>query len=440
LVGSCLATRREAQIGVRDLSESVMEGAAPQIAKTPSALGRIAVWGPGLLVMLADTDAGNVVTGAQAGASWGYRLLPLLLALIPMLYMVQELTVRLGLSTGRGYGELVREHFGLFGAWISLAGLAVAVIGSLVTEFTGVAGVGQLYGLSRGIVLPIAALALLAVVGTGSYRRVERVAICVGLFELAFFVVAWAAHPSFAVLVREATDIPFGNRDFLYLTAAIIGAVFNPWMIFYQQSAIADKKLDLEHLRMARLDTAFGATLTQCLTAAVLIAAAATLRKNGSTAGLDSVGQISDALSLFLGDSFGRAAFSAGVLGASMVAAIVCSLALAWGVGEITGYKHSLEYRPFAAGWFYGVYAACVIGSAALVGLAPDLIQLNVAAQVLNALLLPLVIGFLIALSVKALPDALRPKGAYLWILILVCTLVVAIGVFGALQGVFAFS
>ena len=309
-----------------------MEGAAPQIAKTPSVLGRIAVWGPGLLVMLADTDAGNVVTGAQAGASWGYRLLPLLLALIPLLYMVQELTVRLGLSySAAAMASWFVSMFGLLGAWISLAGLAVAVIGSLVTEFTGVAGVGQLYGLSRGFVLPIAALALLAVVGTGSYRRVERVAICVGLFELAFFVVAWAAHPSFSTLVSDATDLPIGNRDFLYITAAIIGAVFNPWMIFYQQSAIADKKLRLEHLRMARLDTAFGATLTQCLTAAVLVAAAATLRKNGSTAGLDSVGQISDALSLFLGESFGRAAFSAGVLGASMVAAIVCSLALSLG-------------------------------------------------------------------------------------------------------------
>src|SRR5271165_7445718 len=114
-----------------------------------AAIRWIAVGGPGLLVMLADSDAGNVVTGAQAGAQWGYRLLPLLLLLIPMLYMVQELTIRLGSFTGRGYGQLVLERFGTGWAWLSMAGLAAAVIGSLITEFTGVAGIGELYGLSR---------------------------------------------------------------------------------------------------------------------------------------------------------------------------------------------------------------------------------------------------------------------------------------------------
>src|SRR5579862_3138387 len=107
----------------------------------------IAIWGPGLVVMLADTDAGNVVTAAQGGAQWGYRLLPLVLLLIPMLYMVQELTVRLGIYTGRGHGELIREQFGLVWAWLSSLGLAAATIGSLITEFTAVAGIGELYGL-----------------------------------------------------------------------------------------------------------------------------------------------------------------------------------------------------------------------------------------------------------------------------------------------------
>ncbi len=412
-----------------------MDGAAPQTLKPASALGKIAVWGPGLLVMLADTDAGNVVTGAQAGATWGYRFLPLLLLLIPMLYMVQELTVRLGISTGRGYGELIRETFGVGWASLSLVGLAAAVIGSLVTEFTGVAGIGELYGLSRGFTLPLAAVALLAVVGTGSYRRVERTAIFVGLFELAFFAVAWAAHPSFAALAQDATDLPLGSREFLYMSAAIIGAVFNPWMIFYQQSAIADKKLQLGDLKPAQFDTAFGAVLTQCLTGAVLVASAATLSGRGDSVGLSSVGEISNALSPLLGESFGRLVFSVGVLGASLVAAIVCSLALAWGAGEITGYKHSLEHHPFAAKWFYGVYAACVVGSATLVGFAPDLVWLNVTAQVLNAFLLPLVIGFLIALAIRVPPEAMRPKGAYRWLLIAICAVVVTVGVYGGVQG-----
>jgi NRAMP (natural resistance-associated macrophage protein)-like metal ion transporter len=176
--------------------------------KTIAPLRQIAVWGPGLLVMLADTDAGNVVTAAQAGAQWGYRLLPLVLLLIPMLYMVQELTVRLGICTGRGHGEMIRGQFGAGWAWLSTAGLVAATIGSLVTEFTGVAGIGELYGLSRSLTLPIATAALLTVVITGSYRRVERTAIVIGLFELAFFVVALAAQPNLKTMAKDAVDLP----------------------------------------------------------------------------------------------------------------------------------------------------------------------------------------------------------------------------------------
>jgi Mn2+/Fe2+ NRAMP family transporter len=395
----------------------------------------IYVCGPGLLVMLADTDAGNVVTGAQAGAQWGYRLLPLLLLLIPMLYMVQELTVRLGICTGRGHGELIRERFGVGWAWLSTAGLAAATIGSLVTQFTGVAGIGELYGLSRGLTLPVAAAALLAVVATGSYRRVERTAIVIGLFELAFFAVAWAAHPNLATMARDAVDLPLGNREFMFLAAAIIGAVFSPWMIFYQQSAIADKNLRPDDLEAARWDTAAGAVLTQCLTGAVLIAAAATLASSGASANIGSVGDISAALSPLLGEGVGRLVFSAGVLGASLVAAIVSSLALAWGVGEVAGYRRSLEHRPFEAKWFYGVYAAGVVGAAALVWFVPDLVWLNIAAQVLNAFLLPLVIGFLVALAVKTLPEAMRPHGFYLWILIGISAGVIALGLYGGVSG-----
>jgi Mn2+/Fe2+ NRAMP family transporter len=394
----------------------------------------IAVWGPGLLVMLADTDAGNVVTAAQAGAQWGYRLLPLVLMLIPMLYMVQELTVRLGLYTGRGHGELIRERFGAVWAYVSTLGLAAAVTGSLITEFTGVAGIGELLGLSRSLTLPMAAATLLVIVASGSYKRVERVALLIGLFELAFFVVAWRAHPGLAALSRDAIDLPIRNSDFLLLVAAVIGATFNPWMIFYQQSATVDKRLEPDDLVHARWDTGVGAILTQCLTGAVLVAAAAAFATGSPTASLTTVGEISGALTPVLGESAGRVVFGAGVLGASLVAAIVSSLALAWGVGEVAGYRRSLEYRPFEAGWFYGVYAACVIGSCAVVWLTSNLIWLNIAAQVLNAFLMPLVIGFLVALAVKALPAAYRLKGWYLVLIVGVSGLVAAVGVFGGLQ------
>src|SRR5277367_6475577 len=378
----------------------------------------IAVWGPGLLVMLADTDAGNVVTAAQSGAQWGYRLLPLVLLLIPMLYVVQELTVRLGIYTGRGYAELIRVRFGLGWARLSTLGLAGAVVGSLITEFTGVAGVGELFGLSRGLTLPLAAATLLIIVASGSYKRVERVALFIGLFELAFFAVAWRAHPGLTALARDAIDLPIRNRDFLLLVAAVIGATFNPWMIFYQQSATADKKLQPGDLVHARWDTGIGAVLTQCLTGAVLVAAAAAFATGSPTASLKSVGEISSALTPVLGGSAGWVVFGAGVLGASLVAAIVSSLALAWGVGEVAGYRRSLERRPFDAGWFYAVYAASVIGSCAVVWLASNLVWLNIAAQVLNAFLMPLVIGFLVALAMKALPEPYRLRGWYLGLIV----------------------
>ena len=405
-------------------------------AERPRRLSRsIAVFGPGLVVMLADTDVGSVITAGQSGVQWRYQLLLLQVLLMPILYMVQELTVRLGIFTGRGHGELIRDTFGRFWAYVSVAGLAVATTGALLTEMSGVAGVGEIYGIPRWASLALAASCLLAVVLTGSYRRVERIAIALGLFELAFFGVAWRAGPHVSEMLTDAVMIPIGNTDYLYLAAANIGAVIMPWMIFYQQSAIADKRLRPEHFRAAKLDTAFGAVVTQLVMAAVLIATAATIGAKQGKTSLDTVGEMSEALTPFLGTATGHLVFGMGVLGAGMVAAIVCSLALAWGVGEVTGYRHSLEHRPLEARWFYGVYAASVLGGGVLVARWPDLVALNIDVQIMNALLLPLVLGFLIALAARALPPAHRLKGVYLWVVIAVASATSVLGVFGGLQG-----
>ena len=386
--------------------------------------------------MLADTDVGSIITAGQSGVEWGYRLLLLQLVLIPILYMVQELTVRLGIFTGRGHGELIKETFGTAWAWVSVAGLAVATIGALLTELSGVAGVGDLYGVPRAVSLTIAGGALLAMVFTGSYRRVERAAIFVGLFELAFFGVAWASHPDLSVMATQAVNIRFENKAFLYLVAANIGAVIMPWMVFYQQSAVADKKLRPEHFTAARWDTAAGAVLTQLVMAAVLVSAAATLSAHGAKPELNTVGDLSKALTPFLGVGVGRLVFGLGIVGAGMVAAIVSSLALAWGLGEVTGYKHSLEHHPLEARWFYAIYALCVVFGCILVAVAPNLVTLNVGVQVMNALLLPIVLGFLVALAVRALPESVRLKGWYLWVVVAVASATCALGVFGGLSGI----
>jgi Mn2+/Fe2+ NRAMP family transporter len=150
---------------------------------------------------------------------------------------------------------------------------------------------------------------------------------------------------------------------------------------------------------------------------------------------LGSIGEISEALTPVLGTDLGRLIFSVGVLGASMVAAIVSSLALAWGAGEVAGYRRSLECHPLDAPWFYGVYAACVVASAALVWLVPDLVWLNIASQVLNAFLLPLVIGLLVSLAVTALPQAHRLRGWYLWAVVGVSAVVCTLGLVGGIGG-----
>jgi NRAMP (natural resistance-associated macrophage protein)-like metal ion transporter len=396
--------------------------------------------GPGILVMLADTDAGNVVTAAQSGAKWGYRLLPLLLGLIPVLYMVQELAVRLGVSTGRGFSELVRYRYGQRWAWVSVAGLAVGVAGSMITEFAAVAGIGELYGLSRNLTLPLATSALLIIVLSGSYRRVERTAILIGSFELAFLVVAAMTHPGVATIARNVIDIPIGNANFWLMAAALIGAVFNPWMVFYQQSATAEKQLDHRHYNAARADTAVGAVLTQLVSASVLFVAAAAFGANDAQVSLASVGQISEALTPHLGAIAGRLIFSLGVLGASIVAAIVCSLALAWALGEAVGHRrralNAAQIPLFRTPWFYGVYAACVLGGAALVWGVPNLIWLTIWAQIVNAFLLPMVVGFLVVLAASNLAGPNRLRGWYLTLVVIAVTVTCAGGIFGAIYGV----
>lgn len=396
----------------------------------------LAVMGPGLVVMLADTDVGSIITAAQSGVQWGYRLLLLQLVLIPVLFVVQELTVRLGIFTGQGHGELIRKTFGSGWAWLSVSGLGVATLGALVTEFSGVAAVGELFGVPRALSLGLTVAALLTIVLTGSYRRVERVAIGLGLFEFAFFFIAWRAHPEGAAMAAGMLHMPLGDSAYLYLVAANIGAVIMPWMIFYQQSAVADKRLQPHHYRHARWDTAIGSVVTQAVMAAILIAAAATIGKVHADANLNSIGDITKMLVPFLGADVGRVIFGLGTIGAALVAAIVASLASAWGFGEVTGYRHSLEHRPLEAPWFYGIYSLAVIGGAILVDLAPNLVELNIGVEVMNALMLPLVLGFLVALAFRALPPEHRLKGPYAWVVVAVALITAGLGVYGGITGV----
>ena len=396
----------------------------------------LAVAGPGLVVMLADTDAGSVITAAQSGSQWGYQLLLMQGLLIPILFIVQELTVRLGVVTGKGHGDLIKHHFGRAWAWVSVGTLLVACIGALMTEMSGLAGVGLMYGIPSWATLMFVVVGLSVMVYTGSYVSVERIAILLGAFELVFVLVAYYAHPDVSAMVAGLSHMPLHNSGYLYMVAANIGAVIMPWMVFYQQSAVVEKKLGFCDLRAARWDTAIGAVLTQVIMAAVLVVTAATLGRTGSNAPLDTIQEIAGALTPFLGSQVGKLLFGMGMVGAAMVAAIVVTLTAARALGEIMGYRHTLEHTPRQAPWFYSIYTLVLVAAAVIVGGGINMVALGVGVQVMNALLLPIVLGFLYLLA-RRLPEPYRLQGAYAYAVAVLIALTVGLGLYSGIMGIF---
>ncbi len=402
----------------------------------PALLRGLLAIGPGLVVMLADTDAGSVLTAAQSGAQFGYRLLVFQAAVIPVLFMVQELTIRLGIGTGKGHGELIATHFGRIWARLSVATLVLSCFGALVTEMSGLAGVGEMFGVPAWqTVVPLAVLIFLMVL-SATYRAVEGVAILLGLGELAFFAVAYAAHPQMPQIAEQLGQMPFGDRHYLYLLAANLGTSVMPWTVFYQQSAIVDKGLGRPQLRAARIDTLGGAVLCQVITVAVLVGAAASFA--GSTGGaieITSFRQLGDAFARALGGNAFRVIFAIGLSGGALVATIVVCLTAAWTMGEVTGLRHSLADKPAQAPWFYLTFGVVLLAGVALVLSGVNLVGLSIGVGVLNAVLLPVVLWGLYRLARTILPDNLRLRGAYAVMVALVFSLTALLGLAAGIAG-----
>ena len=357
------------------------------------------VVGPGLVVAFADTEAGSVTTAATSGAQFGMKLVLLQLLLIVPLFVVQEMTVRLGTVTGKGHARLIREHYGLIWTWISLGTMLLTNLAALVTEFIGIAGAAMIFGVNPTIMIAVSAVLLIAVSITGEYRRAEMVAFALCALEILFIPAAFSTHPSLGTVVREGIfgSQPLGDREYLLLIASNIGAVIMPWMIFYQQSSTVDKKLTVADLSFARIDTALGAVLTQVIMIAIVITTAATLFVHHI--------QVSDAahaalaLAPFAG-RFALATFGAGLVGAALLGAFVVSLATAWAFGEAFEWPCSLNHHAFQAKRFYGLYAVCVVIAAGVV-LIPGLplVRVTLYVEAFNALVLPIVLGFLLVMS-----------------------------------------
>ncbi|HUW63385.1 MAG TPA: divalent metal cation transporter [Spirochaetia bacterium] len=393
----------------------------------------LSLLGPGLVVMLADTDAGSIITAAQSGAAWGYSLVLPQVLLIPILYFVQEMTVRLGIHTRKGHGELIREHFGTVWAAVSVGTLFLASAGALITEFAGIAGTGSLFGVPPVVTVGAATLLLVGLGLTGSYRRLEVVAISFGLFELAFIPAALLAHPGRS-LFTGLTNLPVGHPGFLFMLAANVGAVIMPWMIFYQQRAVVDRGLTTRDLPQARVDTAIGSVVTQLVMIAVVVATAATIGRQHISVSLDSIQQIAAALQPFLGTTGARILFGLGMAGASFVAALVVSVAGAWGVGEAVGIPHSMNLKFKEAPVFYLVYTFAHVAGAVLVLSGISLVRLTLDVEVMNAVLLPVVLGFLLALEAKALSPSCRMCGSYRLTVWSVSGLIMLFGLYTAVK------
>jgi NRAMP (natural resistance-associated macrophage protein)-like metal ion transporter len=357
------------------------------------------VMGPGLIVMQADTEAGSITTAAVAGAQYGFALVGLLLVLAVPLYAVQEMTARLGSITGKGHALLIRQKYGMGWAWVSLGVLFLCNIAALVTEFAGIMSAARMAHISPFISVSLSAVLLILVVVSGTYKTAEYIALAFCMADLLFIPAAFMAHPDWGAMAKQIFSWPTQHltRDFILLVIGLIGAVIMPWMIYYQQSAVVDKKLKKEDLSYERLDTAIGAVVTELIMAFIVISTGATLFVNHLS--VDDAAQAAAAL-IPLAGKFSGALFAIGLISASFLGAFVVAVSTAWAFGETFGWPHSLNHSLPQAKRFYSFYAAGVVIAAAIV-LIPNipLVSITVMVEVGNALLLPIVLTFLLLLT-----------------------------------------
>jgi Mn2+/Fe2+ NRAMP family transporter len=360
------------------------------------ALTFLMVFGPGLIVMEADNDAGAVSTYVQAGAQYGTHLLWLLLLLLPICYFVQEMVVRLGIATGQGHAAMIYRRFGVWWGRFSLADLLLLNFLTLVTEFAAIALVVGKLGVDPRLGVPVAAVALSALVLTGSYRRWERIVVFLCLLDLAWFAIAFQVHPSSRELLQHTIvpSLPANGltAGWLFLVIAIVGTTIAPWQLFFQQSCVADKRLRFSDLGWARLDTFVGAVFTIIVAGCMMLVGNASFQHRWDFSDPAQMAvQLGGVFGPFLKDAILLLMINAAVLGTTTI-----SLSSAWAYGEVKGWPNSLQKPLREAPAFYAVYALCVMAAAGLVLIPGAPLQLIIlSVQVLAGLMLPSAIIFL---------------------------------------------
>ncbi|MBV9595296.1 MAG: Nramp family divalent metal transporter [Chloroflexi bacterium] len=362
-------------------------------------LAILAILGPGLLAATAGDDAGGVATYSQVGAKFGYDLLWVVLLITISLAVVQEMCARLGAATGRGLLDLIREQFGIGWALLAVGVIVIANGGVTITEFVGIGAALELLGVSRYVSVPIAAAGLWYLVIAGSYIRVEKFLLLLTLAFFAYPAAAILAHPDWGAVARGAF-VPSvqANPDYLLLLVGLIGTTITPYMQLFQQSAIVEKGVGRDDYGPERIDAYAGAAFGNLISAFIIIATAATLHVAGIT-DIQTAQDAAQALRPLAGDA-SLVLFAIGLLGASLVAGGVLPLATAYSVSEAFGFRKGVNLDFRRAPIFVGLYTALVVVSG-LIALVPGVpvIELLVGVQVLNGMLLPVILLFILILA-----------------------------------------
>jgi len=395
--------------------------------------------GPGLLVCLADTDVGALIVAGQSGARFAYSLLSLQLVLIPVLFLAQELTIRLGIYLQKGHTACVREQFGSALAWLSCSLLVVSCTGGIISEISGVACVVELWGVPGGrwIGAIIAAISISSAVVMCNYRQVEAFGIAMGCFELIFVATMFMSKPNHEEVVEGLVTVHTDPQYWL-LFSSNIGAVIMPWMIYFQQSGVVARRLQTQgDYKQEQAHTLFGSALTQFIMIAVIVTMAAAPKAGKDLKGIKDFQQ---ALSPVFGHYMSMLFISLSFIGSALCSSVVVSLTAAWALCEAAQWDDPFSCdRPISeAPHFYGVFLTIVGVGAGVHIFGVNIVRLNVWVELVDSFLMPMVLCFLwLLVTGPLLPSEVRVTGVHKVVLAVLFTVVsitaLATGFYGLL-------
>jgi Mn2+/Fe2+ NRAMP family transporter len=359
----------------------------------------LAVMGPGLISGVVGNDAGGIATYSEVGARTGLSLLWLFPITIVILAIVQEMAARLGVVTGQGLSDLIRDRFGVRWTAFAMLILLVANMANTVAEFSGAAAALEIFGVGRYLVVPVVAFLIWGVVVFASYRTLERIFLCLALVFVTYIASAILAQPDWGVVGRAlVTPRLDASPGILLLMVAVVGTTITPYMQFYLQSAVAEKGIDEEELKLEQLDAVGGAIWTNVIAIFIVVATATTIFASSGPVTITSASEAAKALEPIAGQLAGLL-FAVGLFAASVLAATIMPLSTAYVICEAFGWESGVNKRFGDARAFFGIYTLVLVVGAAIVLLPGiDLLPLILASQNLQGLLLPIVLIFMVLL------------------------------------------